>query len=65
MPKTNNMIERYFRNTHPEKVKKRFKTKEGLLAHLKRMGERNNVGFVSIFGVFWGVLRFFAYFMGR
>ena len=35
IPKTNNVIEHYFAETNPERIKKRFKTDVGLDLHLK------------------------------
>lgn len=35
IPRTNNLLEQYFRTTHPETVKKKYKSKEKLNAYLK------------------------------
>lgn len=64
IPKTNNLAEQYFSRTHPEKIKKLYKTKKTLDAHLKGLGLKNNlkghIGWLSLIGVYASIFEIAA-----
>lgn len=69
IPKTNNVMENYFRTTHPEKVKSKFRTVKGLETQLTAMALKKSIGSawlgivglsVSVFDIVGKIAQFMA-----